>query len=56
MEATMYDHPTTTTRPVRGSEPAPLKISSWVIACFCGQLYKGPVCPRCAARTPEQAA
>ena len=56
MEATMYDRPTASTHAVRGSEPAPLNISSWAIACFCGQLYKGPVCPRCGTRTQEQAA
>jgi hypothetical protein len=54
MEGTMYDKPLKTANRVCGSGHATPTIGSWVIACFCGQVYQGPMCPRCGARTPEQ--
>jgi hypothetical protein len=55
MEGTMYEKPLKTTNRASGSGHATPTIGSWVIACFCGQVYNGPMCPRCGVRTPGQA-
>jgi hypothetical protein len=55
MEGTMYEKPLKTANRVCGSGHATPTIGSWVIACFCGQVYNGPMCPQCGARTPGQA-
>ncbi|MEA2382458.1 MAG: hypothetical protein QOH72_2429 [Solirubrobacteraceae bacterium] len=48
----MYDKPLKTANRSCGRGHATPIAGSWVIACFCGQVYKGPMCPGCGARTP----